>query len=85
MVTHKASGLSAGSQRSPAGLDNNWVQATRGKDWLVILRLYGPLERWVQQDLTAWRDGLARSNPHGEVTCPAEPLRREGRPSIGTS
>jgi hypothetical protein len=32
----------------------NWVQTIPGQSWFTILRLYGPLEPWVNQ---TWRPG----------------------------
>jgi hypothetical protein len=40
--------------KSPAGLENNWVQTIPGKGWFMILRLYGPLEAWFDK---TWRPG----------------------------
>ena len=39
---------------APAGKESNWVQTVPGKGWLVILRIYGPLESWFDQ---TWRPG----------------------------
>ena len=38
----------------PPGKANNWVQTIPGKAWLVVLRLYGPLETWFDK---TWRPG----------------------------
>ena len=38
----------------PAGKENNWLQTIPGKSWLAILRMYGPLEPWIDQ---TWRPG----------------------------
>ncbi len=40
--------------RPPAGLENNWMETVPGKGWFVILRLYGPLEPWIEK---TWRPG----------------------------
>jgi hypothetical protein len=40
--------------KPPAGKENNWVQTIPGKGWLMILRLYGPLEPWFNK---TWRPG----------------------------
>jgi len=40
--------------KAPAGWENNWVQTVPGKGWNVLLRLYGPLERWFDK---TWKPG----------------------------
>jgi hypothetical protein len=40
--------------QAPAGKENNWVQTALGKGWNTILRLYGPLEPWLNK---TWRPG----------------------------
>lgn len=40
--------------KAPAGQENNWVETTPGKGWNVLLRLYGPLEPWFNQN---WKPG----------------------------
>ena len=37
---------------APKGWENNWIQTIPGKSWFIILRLYGPLEPWLDQ---TWR------------------------------
>jgi hypothetical protein len=37
---------------SPKGMEHNWVQTVPGKDWNVVLRLYGALQPWFDQ---TWR------------------------------
>ena len=39
---------------APQGKEGNWIQTIPGKGFLVILRLYGPLEPWFEQ---TWRPG----------------------------
>jgi hypothetical protein len=39
---------------APEGKAGNWVQTVPGKGFIVILRLYGPLEPWFDQ---SWRPG----------------------------
>lgn len=34
---------------APQGYENNWLQTIAGKSWFVILRLYGPLEPWIEK------------------------------------
>ncbi len=36
----------------PPGYKNNWVQTLPGKSWFTILRMYSPLETWIDQ---SWR------------------------------
>lgn len=38
----------------PAGEENNWIQTIPKKGWVMILRLYGPLEPWFDK---TWRPG----------------------------
>ena len=38
----------------PAGKEGNWLQTISGKSWFAILRMYGPLEPWIDQ---TWRPG----------------------------
>ena len=40
--------------KAPAGKKNNWVQTVPGKGWMVILRLYRPLDPWFNK---TWRPG----------------------------
>ncbi len=37
---------------APDGYESNWLQTIPGKSWFVILRLYGPLEPWIEK---TWR------------------------------
>jgi len=39
---------------APKGKDGNWVQTVPGKSWFTILRMYGPLEPWINK---TWRPG----------------------------
>jgi hypothetical protein len=41
-------------KKAPAETENNWVQTIPDKGWLMILRLYGPLEPWFDQ---TWKPG----------------------------
>ena len=36
----------------PPGYESNWVQTIPGKSWFTILRMYSPLEAWIDQ---SWR------------------------------
>ncbi|ADE54719.1 DUF1254 domain-containing protein [Coraliomargarita akajimensis] len=38
--------------KAPPGYQNNWVQTIPGKSWFTILRMYSPLEEWIEQ---SWR------------------------------
>ena len=38
--------------KPPAGKDGNWLQTNPGKSWFAILRMYGPLEPWINK---TWR------------------------------
>jgi len=38
--------------KAPAGKEDNWLQTVPGKSWFVILRMYGPLEPWLNK---TWR------------------------------
>lgn len=40
--------------KPPKGREGNWVQTIPGKSWFIILRLYGPLQPWIDQ---SWRPG----------------------------
>jgi hypothetical protein len=37
---------------SPKSYENNWVETIPGKSWFVILRMYSPLQPWIDQ---TWR------------------------------
>lgn len=39
---------------APAGKEGNWMQTVPGKNWWMALRIYGPLEPWIDQ---SWRPG----------------------------
>lgn len=34
---------------APEGMENNWLQTIPGKSWFVALRIYGPLESWIDK------------------------------------
>lgn len=40
--------------KAPAGKEGNWIQTIPGKGWFAILRLYGPLEPWFDNE---WQPG----------------------------
>ncbi len=40
--------------KAPAGKESNWLQTVPGKSWFCILRMYGPLQPWIDQK---WRPG----------------------------
>jgi hypothetical protein len=39
---------------APEGEEGNWLQTVPGKSWFTILRMYGPLEPWINK---TWRPG----------------------------
>lgn len=39
---------------APAGFENNWLETISGKGWFAALRMYGPLEPWINK---SWRPG----------------------------
>ena len=39
---------------APAGHEHNWLQTIPGKSWFIALRVYGPLQAWIDQ---TWRPG----------------------------
>ena len=39
---------------TPAGNEYNWIKTIPGKDWNMILRLYEPLEPWING---GWKPG----------------------------
>lgn len=38
--------------KAPAGKEGNWLATIPGKSWFTILRMYGPLEPWINK---TWR------------------------------
>jgi hypothetical protein len=38
--------------KAPEGYENNWLQTIPGKSWFILLRMYGPLEPWLNK---TWR------------------------------
>jgi hypothetical protein len=40
--------------KPPAGKESNWLETLPGKSWFTILRMYGPLEPWINK---TWRPG----------------------------
>jgi len=40
--------------KAPEGKEGNWLQTVPGKSWFTILRMYGPLEPWINK---TWRPG----------------------------
>ena len=38
--------------KAPDGKEGNWLQTVPGKSWFTILRMYGPLEPWINK---TWR------------------------------
>ena len=42
------------SPTPPSGKEGNWLQTIPGKSWFIALRVYGPLQPWIDQ---TWRPG----------------------------
>lgn len=42
------------SPEAPEGKEGNWVQTVPGKSWNALLRLYGPLQPWMDK---TWKPG----------------------------
>lgn len=40
--------------KAPKGNESNWLQTVPRKSWFMILRMYGPLEPWINK---TWRPG----------------------------
>jgi len=40
--------------KAPAGKEGNWLQTVPKKSWFILLRMYGPLEPWINK---TWRPG----------------------------
>jgi len=40
--------------KPPKGKESNWLQTIPGKSWFIALRMYGPLQAWIDQ---SWRPG----------------------------
>jgi len=40
--------------KAPKGFENNWLETIPGKGWFVVLRMYAPLEPWIEK---TWRPG----------------------------
>jgi hypothetical protein len=40
--------------KAPKGYEKNWIETIPGKSWFVALRMYGPLEPWIEK---TWRPG----------------------------
>ena len=38
--------------KAPKGMEGNWLQTVPGKSWFTILRMYGPLQPWIDK---TWR------------------------------
>jgi hypothetical protein len=42
------------SPKAPKGKGTNWLETIPGKSWFTILRMYGPLQPWIDK---TWRPG----------------------------
>lgn len=40
--------------KAPTGKEKNWLETIPGKSWFIILRMYGPLQPWIDK---TWRPG----------------------------
>ncbi|MDX2417685.1 MAG: DUF1254 domain-containing protein [Xanthomonadales bacterium] len=40
--------------KAPKGKETNWLETIPGKSWFTILRMYGPLQPWIDK---TWRPG----------------------------
>ena len=40
--------------KAPKGFENNWLETVPGKGWFTILRIYGPLQPWIDK---TWKPG----------------------------
>jgi len=40
--------------QAPTGHENNWIETVPGKGWMVLIRLYGPLDPWFDK---TWQPG----------------------------
>ena len=40
------------NRKPPVGKDSNWLETIPGKSWFPGLRMYGPLEPWINK---TWR------------------------------
>ena len=38
--------------KPPKGFENNWLETIPGKSWFTVIRMYGPLEPWIEK---VWR------------------------------
>jgi hypothetical protein len=43
---------------APKGQEHNWIETVPSKSWFMILRMYSPLQPWIDQ---AWRPGEVES------------------------
>ena len=38
--------------QAPKAKQGNWIQTVPGRGWFIILRMYGPLQAWIDK---TWR------------------------------
>jgi hypothetical protein len=50
----RVSGFRICWHKPPKGQDGDWLETIPGKSWFVVLRMYGPLEPWINK---TWRPG----------------------------
>ena len=55
--------------KAPRGMESNWVATVPGKSWFTILRMYGPLEPWIEK---TWRPGEVELVDDARIEAQAE-------------
>jgi hypothetical protein len=48
----RVSGFWVGWHKPPQGKEGNWLETVPSSGWFTILRVYGPLEPWINK---TWR------------------------------
>lgn len=48
---------------APEGYESNWLQTIPGKSWFPIIRIYGPLPRWIEK---VWKPGEIEPWAYGQ-------------------
>jgi hypothetical protein len=59
--------------KPPRGFENNWLETVPGKGWFVALRMYGPLEPWIEK---TWRPGEIELMDGPDASARATPRER---------
>ena len=55
--------------KAPEGMESNWLETVPGKSWFVAVRMYGPLEPWIEK---TWRLGEVELVDDTKVEAQAE-------------